>query len=218
MSIANLFSLGRQSNTNLHANSVVLAQLSTAERNALPATDGTVSYDTQSDKLYVRANGSWEQVQSSSGGSSTIALFGPTIDSTIPNNLNLNSLGNGVTTAIASGITIDPNGYAIIPTTGYYKIYIQATLSPAVVLSSGSVEISIADDTGTTSYFKSVMTGFSGATSSLTSWTMSTQGIVQLTAGSRITMYVLNVGTGGNLTIKAMGTGPRVSYIMIEQL
>lgn len=218
MSVANLLASGRQANTNLHANSVALAQLSTAERDALPATDGTVSYDTQLDKLYVRANGAWEQVQSGAGSSSAVVLFGPTASVSVPTNQFWNVMPSNISTPVSSGITTDTAGYAVIPSTGLYKVSAQVTVNPPAPISNGVVALSITDDTGTVGYFRTVQVGFTAATSSLSQWTLATQGIVQLTAGSKVTMFIENTGTGGGLTVSAMGSGPRVSYIMIEKV
>jgi len=218
MSIANLFAFGRQAVSNIYANTIILAGLTSTERNALTSTDGTLSYDTTSDKLYVRANGSWEQVQSSAGSSSMFALFGPTALGTIPNGGFVNALVSGVTTVLSNGITINPLGYAEIPASGYYKVYAQAVVGTPASISNGSIAISISNDSGTVNHFKSTMMEVVGAASTASQWTMSTQGIVQLNAGDRITMYIQNIGSGSTLTMQALGGGPRLTYITIENL
>jgi len=146
------------------------------------------------------------------------ALFGPTALGTIPNGGFVNALVSGVTTVLSNGITINPLGYAEIPASGYYKVYAQAVVGTPASISNGSIAISISNDSGTVNHFKSTMMEVVGAASTASQWTMSTQGIVQLNAGDRITMYIQNIGSGSTLTMQALGGGPRLTYITIENL
>ena len=219
MSVSNLLVNGRQSNTNIHANTLTLAQLTTTERNALVPEDGALVYDTTLDKLFVRANGAWEQLRSSVGTAGTFVLFGPTASRSISSGTFVNVMtSSNVSAPVFGGIPVNTSGFAVIPATGTYRVFAQITVNPPAPITSGSVALSITDGSGTVGYFRAVMIGFSVAAPSINQWSLSTGGLVQLTAGATVTMFIENTGTGVNLTSSAMGTGPRLTYITIEQV
>ena len=224
MSISNLLAQGRQSDINVHANTVLLAPLLSADRTAIsPNYDGTLCYDAEVGSLFVREVGQWDKVQTTPSTGPIIALFGPTIATTVPistsGNVCTTPTPNNATAPILSGgITVSTSGVCNVPRAGFYRVYAQLSYNFSVAPTNGSITLTIRDTTGAIQYFKAQVSQFAAGDTTARQDMISVYGIVYLNANQTLAMYVGNTTTTVNATLNigAIGTGPLSSYMTVE--
>lgn len=227
MSISNLLANGRQSDLNVHSNSLVLAPILSAERNAFaPSVDGRVCYDAEVGSLFIRESGQWDKVQTTPASGPVVAQFGPTAAVEVPvggsgNICNAFTANNTTATILSGGASASTAGILTVPRTGYYRVYAQMYYDSAVApTSTGAISVQVRDGAGATVYFMGQNSKFAGGDTTARQQMLSTYGIVYLTAGQTLMLYVSNTisTVGAKLNVGAIGAGPLGTYMTVDAI
>lgn len=226
MSISTLFARGRQSNSNLHANTLTIAALTSDEVAELTPEEVLVAYNTTTNSLLMYANGVWNTITYNPPTGKFFALWTLTSNASIPsagagvvvNPCNSPIPGNTYVRMEKGGADVNPAGYITIPKAGIYKIEGTVTLTPAAVLIAGSVALCICNFNGTANYAEAIQNGFTGPGQvSFISWTLSVSAFVPIEAGSSIAFFFANTNTGQNITVGGAGASdPMKSWFSVE--
>lgn len=226
MSVAKLFSPGRQFDANVFVNSLTLAPMTTAERLALDETEGLTVYDTTVNQLMIYANGAWNSVFLTPTTGKPFCLWTLNADAAIPlgstqNPCNVPIANNAVVRSTKGGMTVSPAGVVVVPMAGIYEIKgcIRATVGAR--LTAGEVGISIRNFDGSYVYAQFTERGYATPnTVSLTDWNIAISATVELVASASIAIYMTTTGVSSVVTADttAGGVDPLLTWFSVEYI